>query len=1009
MTTAHASRRHPATRVTLLLATIVVLLTATAAPAWAGFTGAEDPLHPTPPDSCHVSSSVETYLPALRWQEGASGLTQRPQGGLSGVWDSLWNSSGTDASLMWSSTVWGWNVNLAESAVRFCPLQLSGGLIDRAASTLGSVVLTSTIILIVAAAVVVAAVAKRARASGGRAGPIIGFVVSLALLTVMVAQAGHSTGAGATPGDTSAYKPAPLSAGWAVTTVEKTVTQVVGVPVSALQNGVESVTASPESSTQPWSCDAYVATLKTRYNDSWTSNGAAASEASTPWALSYIWQSTALTSWRATQFQGSAYGDQVWCRYLDSFTHFSTSGPTPAVIMGGTPGAFAFQSFNRDDYNRRSAFLVLWANCAPADPVHPHFTGPFHWTDPGLNPTGAPSDATATCTSFFTDPAWTGWDKYTPPKPSKIADQAAGHQDAEDFLRAIIHENSFMGDYGSAMLVMLVALVCLGAFGMLSGALFVCKLWMLFMAIMLIVEILVGMVKNEPVAALRRWLFRLVGVSVYVAFAALVFSMVALFSTVVISLSGLIPGATGLPVILSGASPVLAVWMITKLFKRMGLPTPFSLDGARTYARAAESIGGTVDPRSTAMGAGLMDRVGRRAQSGGHRITRAAGRTLRDYAVGRGVGDATKKRTAKGAQDTSASTSRRRPGVAPVPPPGVAPVPPPGVAPVPPPGDAHTPGGDHDETTDATKPGGPTPVPPRPGDAPDAGDDEARADDHESTPTPDIDADEHPDIDAGAPPNHDDGAFLTDMPTGTTTDVDMDMPMGVGTSETPSITREDAAPDIEPDETGSPDDPTRPTADELTALDHDGNPVAPRTRGTDWTDRTSQEARDFFDDQRATEKARRQEATARDLRQKALDTVTRTRRHLAATPTRALVRDGVRAAAVTGALFTPLAPVVAAGTVVGAGATAATTVWRNHQTRIAAWDAEVERRQRLAADKQEHARLMELRRHEGEAYEQGRQQARRRDGQPGDRTGPEPRRRPSTDDQAQETYDTSED
>jgi len=648
--------------VALALAAVLVLLMPLAPVARADTISGDTA---SAPDPCATSDWADYYLPVLRWQEGTSQITMRDDSHFLDKVKTLFNSMYTTSSYMLSGTMWNWTGSLTETAVKFCPMQKMGGVVDNAAWKMGQAIIGTgqggqvTIVAILAiilfAGLLINKIRASARGSQGMAKPIIGFVITVAVLSIVTTQAGKSTGAGMQVGDDGPFHPAVMSPGWLVTSVDGAVDKIAAVPVSGFQSTVEQVSTgrSPLDTGGPLSCDTYVQQLKKKYQNAWGDE----QSSMTPWATSYVWQSSTLQAWKQAQFWGSAYSEVAWCRYLDSFADYPLPLDRPTNVMGlpsdqVDPGAFAWQSFNSDDWDRRASFMVLWTNCQLADgyDTNTWWNGPFTWRDGGspghgLNPSGAPEDATATCKSFFTSADF-DYKKFVPPKDSKIDTQTAGYDDAGDFLRSLDHGGTLWKDFGTGLLAALSSLACLIVFGLIvAGGLALCKIMFLFMAFMLVLDVVVGLVKQKGTEAIMAWLYKLVGIVVYMLMVGVMLSLVSLMSNVLIALAARFAGGPGgfASILVSGIAPLLGLWMIIQVFKRAGLPNPISLKGVAAYGKAVGSLGSMANPNSSDMGEGLMNRVGSTAKRGGSKITRAAVGATVGTVAGKMAGGSKKK------------------------------------------------------------------------------------------------------------------------------------------------------------------------------------------------------------------------------------------------------------------------------------------------------------------------------------------------------------------------------
>jgi hypothetical protein len=571
--------------------------------AWAD----DDSVYAPTVNHCLLVQESQSYLPVLRWEEGAGQILNNPNGKL---FDMSSLISGSNMMLSSSSGTWATLTQMTEWVGVFCPAEKVGGAIDRAAATIGQMIVTTPIaVLAILFVVALALMGKR----GGGWKALGQTLVALALIITMSGAAALSSGGGAGGDPDAPYTPGVMSPGWVATVGQKAVSWLTSVPAASIQRGLES--AIPITSADPMSnklgCAWYVNQLGERFRDRWTMTGVDPGlESAVPWSLSQLWLRSAAQTWKDGQFGGTDLADLAWCHLLDthntgSYTHAAS---TPQAVIGG-PGAAGLQGAAWDTYTSfddQAAQVSLWAGCAEVhgrsvDADDNPFNGPFDgdWPD-GLwsyvkekarAELDSPADA---CPSFF-DSSIKGEDSthtedFWGTLTNKDVAMGSHATDAAQFAHAIYGESnrSFFG----AVLSMVGAFLSLLAFGLMALGVGAGKLLILGCTLLVFIEILVGVVKLDPFGAVLRWVKTLLGMMAFVTLSGLVFSLTNLFSSVVVML------ATGIgssaQTLLAGLAPVAGVAMVVFMFKKLGLPNPLSITGALAYGKAASSVPGAM-------------------------------------------------------------------------------------------------------------------------------------------------------------------------------------------------------------------------------------------------------------------------------------------------------------------------------------------------------------------------------------------------------------------------------
>lgn len=606
-------------------------------------------------------------LAATRWKDASSRLHDRIIS--SSVVDTIKDNTDrlqSNMGMMWGNFTFSLATWMVEASSRVCPLDSVGANIDKAAAVIGNAFNNSPIMAIGLAFGIASILVARSSLSAGRvtAVTIAKKVGVIALMSVMTVGAAAST-----TGADGHFKPGLLSPGWFITRIDQTVSAIAAAPVSAIADSLSgdadlNTKQQADSGSGVLSCQSYMSAMRQAYKDSYGSAVNSAS-ATGPLLVSSLWESAGYGAWKKAQFGSNSGGfvDYAACRYLEMQANspmyfLDTDGTTklansvgsmadiqsrasgiPKEVLWRHSNAVAWWwTLNNDDEDKA---ILAWASCKLTDPAK--YEDPDGWSvqtgAQQLFRTDHQDEAGQkdSCYQFFNGDGdtsvlgawdWSG-DAATTAKDS-------GNSLASNFILA--WQGRGATDQSAATAYALAGGAILVVFGVLAGGILVAKIAALFLMAMLFLSMAVATITNteEKVLGLAK---QYVGISLFAWMAQLVMALVAVLSAAMVKLATMLPGGqSGLfGLIWIGASPLIAVWVISKLFKEAGLPSPFSLKGALALGSASAAMGagaaadGMLGVGAAAAGMGMGNRLKRRVSS---TIGKSADKALGDKGWG---------------------------------------------------------------------------------------------------------------------------------------------------------------------------------------------------------------------------------------------------------------------------------------------------------------------------------------------------------------------------------------
>ena len=696
---------------------VSLVIVGSAGSAWATTTSASAPantLFCSGGGAAQVSTS--DLLPVDRWASAATGLHTDFGGGTLGIGlgdlaQRIQRNGIETGALAAGNTLWQTATDVTAAAEDFCFAHSLGVQANRFAASIGKALLSSGIVALLVALAIVAffwRLARRGEAAWRQLGRA---VIVTGVFATMIAGASTSTST-----SFGAFSP-----GWVITTLYSAIDNVVALPVNDLSALADkSLVGIQAGSANELSCTNYTNELISQYETQ------AQAAAGVPMALNAMWEQTGLRAYEDIQFGQQAsssspvgpqmavnhYGLRVYCHVLEERAGIPASTQvsnfTLASKLAGAPPLAASPSSApwltpTDSNSTIDSSVLAWAACKYSKStnnwqVSPEFaalTGGHrvraqdcrNWWEESVTPTAAsgrgglcPLDPYCRLRSATTASGqWQPGPFYWSTSTNAIANDAVNSPHVANFLL------NWHGDAnGQAMATAIVFLPASAAafavFLVLSGALLIAKMALLLIIvlapIMLVLSLLPGPRWEGGAVKLGRYGL---GLIVFTTLTGLVLSLVAVISSFLVQAgAALFSPGSAMTILWTALAPFAAVWLMHHLFKAIGAPSPFKLNGALGWAAAAGGvgigIGEALHSRTVGKATGSLKAAGLNAPKSAMRFvtkpsTRVGG--LQPGApVGAGVGAARKGLAAggavgalAGAAATAASSRTTQPSV----------------------------------------------------------------------------------------------------------------------------------------------------------------------------------------------------------------------------------------------------------------------------------------------------------------------------------------------------------
>ncbi len=588
-------------------------------------------------------------LPVSRWASGVDQFHSRTAT-LDVVGAMNKGSRLSTMSFLFSAgtSMWTLSAQISEMAYRFNVLDRAGAGLDKAAAGIGHAILSSPI-PVMAVGVAVLIIFWRAGRYGlnsGSWGLLLRKAVIIAIMAIMVGGANASTG-----NQNGGYQPGFGSPGWFVTKVDKAATMIAELPAKALSwQGIGGAEKIGEQDTQPEfntvsSCRNYVAAMKNNYQEKYRGAIEATPGASVPILVSSMWEQSGLQTWITAQFGNNPHARYMYCRYLEAksgipyrrFDPVKTSDSQLALTLG--------EASTQESYNDRKLFasnapawrplgdnvhtdrwIIAWAACRNERVAKAPVTDLWNADDKAWATTdftrplmkNDASNPAQDCRKFFTsadEEDYNGFDR--DPDPGKVQAQISkqGENDqakewARDFILTTHGDWAVVG-VAAGFVYVLSSIAIIVVFGVMALAVIFGKVAALLVILGVMVMMVVDLFSSGPSKTLGL-LKTYFGVSLFVVGSQLLVAIVATITQILVTLGAYsIPGGPWgtMQLLWVGLSPLAAVMLVHFLFKRAGLPSPMSLNGAMGWGQAIGRSAGF-------MGGGLLDRTAHRGASG---------------------------------------------------------------------------------------------------------------------------------------------------------------------------------------------------------------------------------------------------------------------------------------------------------------------------------------------------------------------------------------------------------
>ena len=373
--------------------------------------------------------------------------------------------------------------------------------------------------------------------------------------------------------------------------------------------------------------------------------------------------SSAGTQWSALAWNGALTNDQEdesmlgWAACQSPASGGSGSGgsgftPSEYNVQTGQPLTSGFATIGNPNDSGATVTgrdcQVFWAANAPASGGQ--FGDAKTAGSPFANPASAPWSGQISNPDYGVFNWSDNWQTITGGTSSTPGLNAAAGSTTntsasgmENFL-GNLHGNTNGGAEATAFIFLLASTVIMLIFLVLGLAVIIAKLslviWMVAMPLMLLLWLIPSMSSK-----FTKYLKHLFGLMLFSTGVGMILSFVAIITNIVSSLATTSFGVGSVfSLIFLAISPVVAVWMVHKLFKMMKLPSPFSPTGAAAFAG---SMGGLGSIGGGVLGADLFSHLSR------------GGRMATSYATGAAKSTfASPSATRNGPRGAVRSTSR---------------------------------------------------------------------------------------------------------------------------------------------------------------------------------------------------------------------------------------------------------------------------------------------------------------------------------------------------------------
>lgn len=594
-----------------------------------------------------------------------------------------------------------------------------GHSIDKTIATVGGVVMNGIpgnglqgpvifVLLLFAAIGIALAASLRSRSGTMMIRRLVGITVIFALFSFMVTQAGRGT-----DGNDGEYHPAPMSPVWVGTTTSGIVDKVSG----GLSNAIASASfggsdlTSTNTDKSNLSCGSEVKGLATQLGATPAALLGDKAQESALSAVNALYGNTALVAYANAQYGGTVYGLRVWCRGADynsnvgvtSIQQTAYSGAAGAPLIDkaapastGGPGWLGTPATDGSKYSSAAAFgngsgeqsvwdqeIIAWAAC------HPAVTGSTSSTSAGDVTFSIDSGWSGITDAAITQDDCTQWWKGDGGKIPGNFSTISGWSES-DVTKNIPDPNvarfvnTLHGNDQGALWGGLVV-VSAASFGSLTNAVIigglalgniVAKILLMFLLLVLPFILLRGLFSSGPMFGhVGNHLKAILGVLIFTVALGLILALITLMSSLLSAVGVAITGTGNImSMIWTAACPVLAVFGLHFIFKKLGLPSPVTITGAAAWgnmltkggaAAAGGAVAAGIGARAQAMASRAMGGAGNQVTDGirggaGGRGVRGGRGMLAEAALSAGVAESVSRRNARSAAQSAAQQEQAK-------------------------------------------------------------------------------------------------------------------------------------------------------------------------------------------------------------------------------------------------------------------------------------------------------------------------------------------------------------
>lgn len=572
------------------------------------------------------------YLPVFRWSGTTNELHQRySKLDLTGAVGRYAQSSMVQTAFGFGNAMWNATTSMVNLANRACPLDAAAGVMDETAGKLGDALFKAGVIVLIVVVLIVSVVWRGYRNGGNFNFASLGpKVLLLGFIIAMIGGAQASTGAGIErPGSNpdAPYVAGTLSPGWVITTIDKVISGLAQAPVNVMMNdkSFDISGAGSGSGSHVNDCVYYVKALHLKYKE--TNKAAYVDVTGTSRALSAMWEQSGLEAWKNVQFgDKNSIGDKMYCYALESKTQ------VPVTYEDKTENGFTFgrmdhvmqkakmgnptsdmpifaRTSDGDTFDRQ---MVAFAQCKIKKGGKIGSLNENSFTVALLSDDESKKVSKKDCLDAYT-PGKQLSDKFDWPARdnSDIGDKLksigtaglAGGESAvskyakegpeKNFLRAL-HGDGMMHGTLTALIYVASSFLVMCAFGLLAGAILLAKIYALVYLFAMVFVAIGSLLPNSDPGKFPKYLKQYAGLSFFIFGFQLLMAILAFLTKVLVELGTETVSNSEMQMLWVGMAPVLALVAMNMAFKKMGMPSPLSLNAGQAWGKAANSgaIGG---------------------------------------------------------------------------------------------------------------------------------------------------------------------------------------------------------------------------------------------------------------------------------------------------------------------------------------------------------------------------------------------------------------------------------